>query len=763
MRPAAAARGAALLAALATIGSGCTWFRRAPSPEPTPPTASPPSAAPAPSAPTPQPTPLPAPAPASPPVTVEAVPVPEPIPPAPPPTLTYRPPELVRVGLISDLEEITLPCCDGEVSAEANGVRLEVVSPITIRPRAESVNRAVWRLQAAALRDEGPASVLARRLGERTGERSDFAFDAGSGLYRVRLGAWGSRAEAEEAAKRLRPVGLYSAWVVSEGGGLVGAALELVQRGQQTRLEGRRFRIRAPSGGGLRVEGRRYRGTIEVFLNDRGRLNVVNELSIEEYLRGVVPRELGPAAYPELEAQKAQAVAARSYLLRNLGGFAEEGYDICGTPQCQVYGGMEDEHPLSNRAVEETAGEILVFDDQPADAMYSATCGGHTENVEVVFPLKSAPYLRGAPCIESGGVRVSGGGAASAAWPQPILARFLPQGGPVSADLEFEAGLRAVVGSAGLTPADDRLGSLARREVQRYLASQLDLAADARLFVRQEELDYLVADPPADWSEEDRRFAAWLAKSGLLFGPAAAPPLTRVQARELLLRVALFLEVIEERTATFSTVRDGQLVVREGAADESYPLEPNLVTLRQTGIELRAGELLVVPGDDVRLYFDLGKLAAIVQEVSAQGAAYDRDHPRGGWKRFKSDAEVATQVSARFPGFEIADFELLDRGVSGRVGRLRMKSAKGETIDVEGLAVRWTLDLPDTLFSARRLKLDSGKTGWQFTGRGWGHGVGMCQLGAVGMARRGHDYRSILEHYYRGAMIRKFDRLAEAR
>ena len=85
-----------------------------------------------------------------------------------------------------------------------------------------------------------------------------------------------------------------------------------------------------------------------------------------------------------------------------------------------------------------------------------------------------------------------------------------------------------------------------------------------------------------------------------------------------------------------------------------------------------------------------------------------------------------------------------------------MKSTHGETIDVEGLAVRWTLDLPDTLFSAKRLELEGGRTGWQFTGRGWGHGVGMCQLGAVGMARRGHDYRSILEHYYRGAALVKF-------
>ena len=118
-----------------------------------------------------------------------------------------------------------------------------------------------------------------------------------------------------------------------------------------------------------------------------------------------MPRELGPGAYPELEALKAQAIAARSYTLRNLGEFADEGYDLCGTPRCQVYGGMDDEHPLSDRAIRETAGEILAYAGQPIDALYSATCGGHTENVEVIFPLKRAPYLRGVPCIEAGEVR----------------------------------------------------------------------------------------------------------------------------------------------------------------------------------------------------------------------------------------------------------------------------------------------------------------------------------------------------------------------
>ncbi|MCM2270833.1 MAG: hypothetical protein NDJ75_12080, partial [Thermoanaerobaculia bacterium] len=93
------------------------------------------------------------------------------------------------------------------------------------------------------------------------------------------------------------------------------------------------------------------------------------------------------------------------------------------------------------------------------------------------------------------------------------------------------------------------------------------------------------------------------------------------------------------------------------------------------------------------------------------------------------------------------------RGVSGRVGKLRLTAAGGETIDLEGLTVRWTFDLPDTLWTARRLAPEGGRRGWQFTGRGWGHGVGMCQTGAFGMARRGYDFRTILQHYYSGVRV----------
>ena len=67
--------------------------------------------------------------------------------------------------------------------------------------------------------------------------------------------------------------------------------------------------------------------------------------------------------------------------------------------------------------------------------------------------------------------------------------------------------------------------------------------------------------------------------------------------------------------------------------------------------------------------------------------------------------------------------------------------------------MRWTLDVPDTWFHVERVD-KPGSHGWVFRGRGWGHGVGMCQAGAFGMAVRGPSYREILEHYYTGIRAR---------
>ncbi|MEW5927574.1 MAG: SpoIID/LytB domain-containing protein [Gemmatimonadota bacterium] len=149
-----------------------------------------------------------------------------------------------------------------------------------------------------------------------------------------------------------------------------------------------------------------YRGTAEARVHSSGaRLIGINELPIEQYLYGVVPRELGPIAFPEVEALKTQAVAARTYARRRLQfcpvARCSNGYHIIPTTGDQVYGSSSGEHPLSTAAVDGTRGVVATYNGGLIDALYSSTTGGWTANSEDVYANPFA-YLRGVPDHERG-------------------------------------------------------------------------------------------------------------------------------------------------------------------------------------------------------------------------------------------------------------------------------------------------------------------------------------------------------------------------
>lgn len=156
------------------------------------------------------------------------------------------------------------------------------------------------------------------------------------------------------------------------------------------------------STGLVRIGSSRYRGVAEVGYNSRGTLAGINELPIEQYLYGVVPRELPPVPYDELEAQKAQAVAARTYALGGLGKRRADGYDLLPTTLDQVYGGYDAEHPVSTQAVDGTAGVVATYNGTFAQTLYSSTSGGFLANNEDVYNSAPVAYLRGKPDAERG-------------------------------------------------------------------------------------------------------------------------------------------------------------------------------------------------------------------------------------------------------------------------------------------------------------------------------------------------------------------------
>jgi stage II sporulation protein D len=142
--------------------------------------------------------------------------------------------------------------------------------------------------------------------------------------------------------------------------------------------------------GGLRLRGS-YRGTFEISPHGPRGLAVVNALPIDQYVQGVVAGEM-PSSF-DLEALKAQAVAARSYALTTDAG--GDLFDQYRDERSQVYLGITGETERTNRAVRGTAGEILTHAGRPAVTYYSSSSGGRTENVEFAFGGgEPVPYLR---------------------------------------------------------------------------------------------------------------------------------------------------------------------------------------------------------------------------------------------------------------------------------------------------------------------------------------------------------------------------------
>ena len=158
-----------------------------------------------------------------------------------------------------------------------------------------------------------------------------------------------------------------------------------------------RIEVVAPEGALLRIGNDLFEGPLLILPRGDG-VTVIEALSPEEYLLGI--REV-PFAWPD-EALKTQAIAARTYLAFTLAGGRsatgrEHGYDICASTACQVYVGVAGLSSFDGvrwqQAVAATAGEILLYDGRPAQALYSSTAGSRTRESEDIFPGVDVPYL----------------------------------------------------------------------------------------------------------------------------------------------------------------------------------------------------------------------------------------------------------------------------------------------------------------------------------------------------------------------------------
>jgi stage II sporulation protein D len=144
----------------------------------------------------------------------------------------------------------------------------------------------------------------------------------------------------------------------------------------------------SPAGGSTLSLGRAYRGQLVVDVVN-GKLRAINTLPLEQYLYGVVPAEMPAGWLPA--ALEAQAVAARSYALAN--SRAAAAFDVYADGRSQAYLGVSAEKPAATEAVDTTAGEVLLFDGEVADTLFSSSTGGRTQSAADAFGPPGRPYL----------------------------------------------------------------------------------------------------------------------------------------------------------------------------------------------------------------------------------------------------------------------------------------------------------------------------------------------------------------------------------
>lgn len=173
-------------------------------------------------------------------------------------------------------------------------------------------------------------------------------------------------------------------------------------------------------------QDRTYRGAIELTVDRDGKLAVVNLVPLEELLKGLVPSEIYASA--PAEALKAQAVTARGEVLAKIGlRHLADPYLLCAEQHCAVYKGMSGEAPSTNAAVEATRGLALFSaDGHLVDSVYSAVCGGHTEDNDAVWGGPPDPNLRGKPDLLPGNEETVSPRTLEAflSTPQPVACRL---------------------------------------------------------------------------------------------------------------------------------------------------------------------------------------------------------------------------------------------------------------------------------------------------------------------------------------------------
>ena len=695
------------------------------------------------------------------------------------------PKPVIRVGLGTNLKDIHIRASAGMKIYEVDtGYRLiaEDADEVRVKGGGEKLTEKFDILLAHA-KEREEADQLAAGFAAKVGGAVSVVEDNDAetaGIYEVRLGGFLTRGEALAKVAELNKAGLKDVWidreeVVAEPSRpiwmVLGNKLESLSR------ESELFFIPANPQSRLSLNGRGYRGFLTLAGTPMG-IVVVNHLNLEDYLKSVVPGELSPGQFGALEALKAQAVAARTYALKNLGAYRSLGFDLVSTPRSQLYLGLDAEQPLSTRAVEETRGVVVRYKGELINALYTSTCGGRTEDAERVFSGRPVPYLKGVDCSYD----------KQPEWlleAKTPLAPIYIDGRNAHVDVALLIGLGIV--PMGATPLDFRAEASFDeavewvRDTRRVLGikepgfapgpASLSFVSLARLLVDAfawkdridqlllpGEVDFLLKDLP-EVPGKERGPLALCFQSG--FFPASARagevfrPVTRAELAMALARVVKDYKDFF-RTGTFLAAGKGTIEVGRDDERKALHLANHVRLLRTIGGETTfAIRLTLLGGESVRWLERDGQVAYLEVLFPTDSNTLDRSSRYNRWQVTKTRQELEARLAQNYPIGRLIDVSVKGRGGSGRATEVLVTGTE-RNATVRGFQIRAALGLRDTRFVIDRVYGEDGSVDqFIFSGRGWGHGVGLCQVGAYGMAVAGAKYPDILKKYYTGVKVEK--------
>ncbi|MGC2237581.1 MAG: SpoIID/LytB domain-containing protein [Pyrinomonadaceae bacterium] len=741
---------------------------------------------------------------------------------------------LVRIGLSTNARSVSITTTDAQLVAASPDEPNKYLSATSVSVTARAYRPPeidIYNFEIPNIETQAEAESLAKDIREATEEKALASFDAATGKWRVRVGdAKEIIEEANQFKNGLAEKGFEDVVIVTEkklqpsddavalseqlkSGGKteVRSLIKPTGSSQSTnnanpainanlreviingKSDAAKFSSLKPVSFGsmneravpVKLNGKAYRGKIEVFVNSRGSLTVVNVVPIEDYLLGVVPRELG---LPSLEAQKAQAVAARTYAIANANGFGSQGFDLLPTVWSQVYGGVSAESSMGTQAVLQTRGIVATYNGKAINALYTSTCGGRTENSENIFEY-AEPYLRGVECSLEGHKHFEPFMIKTVRNPARLrdeqnleLARLMSlfavngfqlntaqitdewfEDAPTQSELSNWMNQLAI--RFGKTFPNVTKDSAKPLELARILSTMIYGEGYANTLLPEADINYqLTFDDAADIPKERRADVAILLRDGWfsIYPDLTIKPQKPFSRAKMLLLIRQIYEkkkwMPSLQSGTTDATENGMLNLKIGKSKKTMPIRPDVFLFRQFGEQFYPiRETALVGGENVNYQTDASG-AVIYLEIKPADTTVtaEKTSPFTLWNTNLSPSAVQSRLSRYVRGLgSLIDVKVAKQGFSRRAIDLEIVTTSG-TFHLKGGKIRSALRLKEQLFVINKRYDSNGRaTSYSFTGKGWGHGVGMCQYGAYGLGKMGVKYDAILKHYYTGIDLTK--------